>query len=460
MTFDPPLPRGGEIAVLGLGRSGLAATELLRRGGANVYVSDSSQGEEIKAAAEKAHSWGAGAEAGRHDLERIGRSALVVASPGISPQSASIAEALERGIPIVSEIEIALRALGKTPYIAVTGTNGKSTTTALIAHLLRSAGKDAVEAGNIGTPLSMVALRAKRPDWISLEMSSFQLHDTPAIAPAVGVLTNLTPDHLDRYPTADAYYADKALLFRNALSASRWVVNGDDDAVMRMTESVAGQRYRFSVNGEADAFVSGKATGEQLEVLGADIMPAADVPTLGRHNLANTLAALLAVISASEEFQSEWARRKFGASVREFGGLPHRLEQVAAKGGVIWINDSKATNVASTTVALRSMKRPTVLLMGGLHKGEPYTPLIPEIRRVVRKVIAYGESASIIAGDLKSAVDVERRGDDFEDVILSARKIAKSGDVVLLSPACSSYDMFRDFEERGSRFREIVERMV
>ncbi len=456
MIFDPPLPRGGEIAIVGLGRSGLAATELLRRSGASVYVSDASNSPDVREAAARAVELGADAESGRHDLDRISRSSLLVASPGISPDAPPLKAAAGKGVPIVSEVEIGLRALGKVKFIAVTGTNGKSTTTALIAHLLRGLGANAVEAGNIGTPLSSYALADAPPEWIALEMSSFQLHDTPSIAPEVGVLTNLSPDHLDRYESVKQYYADKELIFRNATDRSNWVINGDDSQVGKMARGARGRVYRFSVNGMADAYLKRDTGGDALILSGKKVLGAAELPVLGEHNIANTLAALLAVSIAHPKFQKADALAMLSESVRTFKGLPHRLEVVGEKGGVLWINDSKATNVSSTLVAIQSMTRPFVLLLGGKHKGESYSSLAAPTKNLIRKVIAYGESAELIEKDMKSTVDVEKAGNDFESVIEAARRNARDGDAVLLSPACSSYDMFRNFEERGDRFRQIV----
>lgn len=458
MIFDPPLPRGGEIAVIGLGRSGLAATELLRRGGATVYISDAADSETVRAAAAKAVGFGAAADFGKHDLERIGRASMLVASPGISPMAPPLKSAAAHGVQVVSEVEIALRALRKEKYVAVTGTNGKSTTTALIAHLFRALGATALEAGNIGTPLSAIAL-GEQPAWIALEMSSFQLHDTPSIAPEVGVLTNLSPDHLDRYDSEKAYYADKALLFQNASDRSNWVINGDDAAVGKMTHGIRGRLYRFSLQGEADAHLARGAGGDVLFLKGKPVIKSSELPILGSHNVANVLAALLAVSIAHPKFQKSDALAMLAEGVRSFRGLPHRLEMVGNKGGVLWFNDSKATNVGSTLVALESMTRPYVLLLGGKHKGESYASLIPALKRFGKKVVAYGESAGLIEKDLKSAVDVERAGNDFEAVIRSAKDSANDGDAVLLSPACSSYDMFSSFEERGERFRALVSEM-
>jgi UDP-N-acetylmuramoylalanine--D-glutamate ligase len=448
------VPLEGEIAVIGLARSGRAAAMLLRKHGYNVYASDVVSSPDTGRCAEDLRAQGVAVDVGRHDLERLERASLVVTSPGVPPSARPIAFAREKGVRIASEVEVALHFLGESRIIAVTGTNGKTTTTALIAHLLRGLDLEAVEAGNIGTPLSEIASRDQQPKWISLEMSSFQLHDTPSLKPDVGVLTNLSPDHLDRYATIEEYYSDKARLFANANPNSVWVVNADDNAVAAMVRDVAGHKYAFSIVDEAAAHFDARAN--QLVVLGAPLLSRKDLPLLGQHNVGNALAASLAVMAADRSHQTQRARKGIAAALKTFRSLPHRLELVGEFGGVQWINDSKATNVSSTGVAIDGMERPTVLLLGGRHKGEAYTPLAEAVRRKVTRVIAFGEAASIIATDLRPAVDVVRLGSDFEEVIRAAKAAARAGDAVLLSPACSSYDMFSNYEERGERFRELA----
>src|SRR6185369_3233682 len=236
----------GEISVIGLARSGRAVAELLRRAGADVYASDAKAGHAVLRAALALEPLGVDVEKGGHDLDRITRSALVVVSPGVPPDAPPMSAARNAGVAIVGELEVALQFLPHERYIAVTGTNGKTTTTALVNKLLSGLGYDSVSAGNIGTPLSEIALRDKQPDWIALETSSFQLHDTPSIAPAVGILTNLSANHLDRYDSVEAYFADKAQLFRNAHDRSVWVTNADDDEVQRMARGVRGRHLRFT----------------------------------------------------------------------------------------------------------------------------------------------------------------------------------------------------------------------
>ncbi|MDP9178125.1 MAG: UDP-N-acetylmuramoyl-L-alanine--D-glutamate ligase [Gemmatimonadota bacterium] len=452
MTEDAP--PGGEIAVLGLGKSGTAVTRLLLSEGRRVYASDSGASSAASQNAEKLKVLGADAVSGSHDLERIARASLVVVSPGIPPEAPPLRSARDARVPIVSEIEIALRHLPSAKIVAVTGTNGKTTTTALVGHILRGLGVDAVDGGNIGTPLTEVALRNPQPAWIALEMSSFQLHDTPSLSPTVGVLTNLSPDHLDRYAGEAEYYADKALLFANAQETSRWVVNADDNRVQAMAAEVSGRKYGFSIEGQSDASVD-PATG-RLMLFGNVLMERNELGLLGNHNVANALAAALAVHAADEGFQSPEARGRIRAALAAFRPLSHRLEIVGEFGGVQWINDSKATNVSSTRVAVEGMRRPTILLLGGRHKGEPYASLGDAIRKNVKQVIAYGEAGPEVEKDLSGIVPLQRLDADFEEVIRRARELAIPGDAILLSPACSSYDMFRNYEERGARFRELA----
>jgi UDP-N-acetylmuramoylalanine--D-glutamate ligase len=443
----------GEVAVIGLGRSGRSVSALLRRAGARVYASDAAETD--AGTIGQLARIGVDARGGGHDLDRISAAAVVVVSPGVPPGAPPLVRARERNVPVVSEVEVALSFLPAVRCIAVTGTNGKSTVTALAAHLLRALGIDAAAAGNIGTPLSDVALRLSPPAWVALELSSFQLHDTPSIAPAVGVLTNLEPDHLDRYASLEEYYGDKMRLFANAAADSIWVTNADDAEVTRRTAHVPGAHRRFSMRDpEADAGPSG--TPDEWRLLGARFLATADIPLLGAHNIANTLAAALAVAAADPAHRTGAARARLVEGVRTFKALPHRLEVVAEVGGVLWIDDSKATNVSSARVAIDAMTRPTVVLLGGKHKHEPYTALLDGLTRHASLVIAYGEAAPVIEADLGGHVPLVRLGSSFHDVISCARAAARPGGAVLLSPACSSYDMFTDYEERGDTFRRMV----
>lgn len=452
-----------EVAVVGLGKSGRAAAELLARDGVPVYASDAGRGPAALAAAERLAALGVSVETGGHDLPRIARASLVVASPGIPPQAPPLRAARDAGVRVVGELEIALRYLPGLRYAAITGTNGKTTTTALVGHILRTLGHDAVDAGNIGTPLADLALRDEPPGWCALETSSFQLHDTPGLAPTVGVVTNLSPDHLDRYPDVRSYYADKARIFCNARPESRWVLNGDQPEVLRLHElrdspraaTLLGTVHTFSLERQdADAWYD--RDGGRLMLLGEPLLDRGELRLAGDHNVANALCAALAVVLMDDAHRAPAARERISAALRSFRALAHRLEPVGEWGDVVWINDSKATNVSSTLVAVAGMTRPTVVLLGGRHKGEPYTALLEPLRAHAKAVLAYGEAAGEVERDLGAHLRVERMGSDFREILSRARAIAAPGDAILLSPACSSYDMFDNYEHRGAEFRRLA----
>lgn len=462
------------IGVLGLARSGRGAAALALASGAEVYASDAGDSPALRDAAAAVRSLGGRAEVGGHDLAELARCDLLVVSPGIPPTAPVLADPRVREVPCVSELEFAFGKL-RSPVIAITGTNGKTTTTALTSHLLETAGLDAPAAGNIGLALSEVALRERAPDWVVVEASSFQLAGTRRFAPRIGVLTNLAPDHLDRYPSVEAYYADKARLFANASAESAWVLNGEDPAVLSLVGGRPGRRYLFRVASRPDAgeeggycaeggaSVEGGAPTEGgalaecgdlvLRLGGREerLIAADELALLGAHNRANALAAALAARLAGAGLDA--VRR----GLRSFRALSHRLEPVLERGGVLWINDSKATNISSTRVAVEGMTRPTVLLLGGRHKGEPYTNLLDVLVGRVRAVVAYGEAGAQVEEDLGPHLPVERVTGSFEEVVARAAELAQPGDAVLLSPACSSFDMFRNYEERGDRFRELVQ---
>ena len=452
--------RQGEFAVIGLARSGIAAVRLLRAAGLSVYASDTSKAEAVRSAGAMLERDGASVELGIHNVQRIAHCSLLVVSPGIPPTAPPIRAALSAGVPVVSEVEVGLRLLPALRYIAVTGTNGKTTTTALIGHLLRALGHEAADVGNIGTPVSELALMKTPPTWAALELSSFQLHDTPGIMPDVGVITTLSPDHLDRYGSVADYYADKKRLFANAEVSSRWVTTADSADVDALVAGIPGQWHRFSVHRtDVDGYYH-RGSG-MLHVFGEPLVARDTFALAGDHNVANALAALLAVMAADPLHRIPSARALLAKAIGTFGALPHRLEPVVDRYEILWLNDSKATNIDSTTVALASMSRPTIVLLGGRHKGESYTALVPELLRTAKAVLAYGEAGALITGDLEAPlhgrVSVEHcASDSFEQVMTRARALAVAGDVVLLSPACSSYDMFNNYEERGREFARLA----
>jgi UDP-N-acetylmuramoylalanine--D-glutamate ligase len=439
---------GAEAAVIGLGRSGIAATRLLRRRGVPVYASDAGTGALYDRTAEQLRAEGADVEVGGHDLSRIARAGLCVVSPGVPPSTPALRAARDAEVPVRAEADVALEALAGVPYIAITGTNGKTTTTALTGHLLGTAGRRVATCGNIGTPLSEVAL-GDRPEWMAVELSSFQLHDMMLTRPTVGVLTNLSPDHLDRYDSLEEYYRDKRRLFLNATGESVWVTNADDPASRDVAAGVPGAALRFSTQSRSDGWYDRAL--DRLRIGPEEIMPRADLHLFGDHNVANALAASLAV------HRTGVALPEIAEGLRTFRALAHRMEPVGEVDGVLYINDSKATNVSSTEVAVAALARPFVLLLGGRHKGEPYTRLAPYLKDRCRAVVAFGEAGPIVVADLQGHAPIEHvTSADFDAVMARGRGLARPGDAVLLSPACSSYDMFKNYEQRGARFREIV----
>jgi UDP-N-acetylmuramoylalanine--D-glutamate ligase len=446
--FDHWLSSGREVAVVGLGKSGLSASLLLRARGIPVYASDRGVGPDFDASAGTLREAGAQVELGGHNLERIARAAAVVVAPGVPPQVPALEAARRAGLEIHAEVDVGFVALRGTRCVGITGTNGKTTTTSLISHVLASAGLRAETAGNIGRPLCEVARSGNPPDWLALELSSFQLHDSPNLKPAMGVLTNLAPNHLDRYASLDEYYADKALLFRNADTESVWITNADDAAVEKMTDRVPGTRLQFSIERRADAWYD--RAGSRLMLGDTAVLRRAELPLLGDHNVANALAAVLVAARAGCSNES------IAVGLRSFRAIPHRVEPVREVNGVLWINDSKSTNITSTEVAIAALDRRFVLLLGGRHKGEPYTRLADRLQKRCRAVVAYGEAGPLIVKDLGPSLNVVP-AESFAEVLTVARELARPGEAVLLSPACSSYDMFRNYEERGDRFRAAVE---
>ncbi|MBP9899712.1 MAG: UDP-N-acetylmuramoyl-L-alanine--D-glutamate ligase, partial [Gemmatimonadales bacterium] len=333
------LADGREVAVAGLARSGAAAAQLLRARWIPVYVSDGGATEKVVAVAAELRALQdpqLDVQVGAHDLVRIGRAAALILSPGIPPTAAVVRAAVDAGVPVFAEAQLGLDALAGVPYIAVTGTNGKTTTTALLEHLMQAAGRHAVAAGNIGLPLSDVARSETAPQWLAVELSSFQLHDCPDLMPTVGILTNLAPDHLDRYPDLASYYADKARLFARASGTSCWVTNLDDPESRRMIATVPGRHLAFSVapGVRADAWYD--RAGDQLMLAGAPLLPREALPLLGDHNVANVLAAALALHATGI------GHAALADGIRSFRPMAHRLEPVREVDGVLWVNDSKA----------------------------------------------------------------------------------------------------------------------
>jgi UDP-N-acetylmuramoylalanine--D-glutamate ligase len=446
--------RGSKVAVVGLGASGRAAARLILEKGGEVYVSDVRADAQTAAGGAELRDLGADVERGGHDVERMARADLVVVSPGIPPDAPVLRALAERGVRWISEPELAFRFFSG-PLIAVTGTNGKTTTTLLVAHLLEASGLRAAAGGNVGGGLaptaSELALRADAPDWYVLEMSSYQLAGIERFRPDIGVVTNLSPDHLDRYGSVEAYYADKARLFSNADDASRWILPAGDREVAALAGDAPGARHHFGLAASegTQAFVrDGHLT---LRVDGdEELVAVTDLPLLGRHNQLDALAASLAARVAGADAEG------IGRGLRTARPLPHRLQPVAEGRGVLWVNDSKATNVAATRSALESLSRPVVLLLGGKDKGEDFGTLAPALPGRVRAIVAFGAAAARIASALQGLVPLTVERGSMAEVVAAAGARAVEGDIVLLSPACSSFDMFENYEDRGRRFAALA----
>jgi UDP-N-acetylmuramoylalanine--D-glutamate ligase len=387
----------------------------------------------------------------------------VVKSPGVPREVPVIAAALERGIDVVGELELAWRAMPNR-FVAVTGTNGKTTTVELLGHLYRTAGEPVAVAGNVGTPLSALATYSantgnKSPSGrldpsatVVCEASSFQLEDTTAFAPECAVFLNLAPDHLDRHADLDDYLAAKLRIFANQGNDDIAVYNADDPALAEVDLGGCARRISFCHGAGPDCEVS--LSEGTIFYGGESLLMVDELGLLGEHNVANAMAAAAAALSMGLD------RDAVREGLRSFAGVPHRLEQVAEIGGVRFVNDSKATNVASATVGILAFDGGVHAILGGSEKGEPFGPLADPVRERCVACYLTGASVERLAEELAPVIEcgVElHRCVDLEDAVRRAATAARPGEVVLLSPACASFDAFRDFEERGERFRQIVE---
>ena len=442
---------GEMVAVVGLAASGWAAAGLALEKGGEVHVSDLRTDTATHARGAELRARGADVELGSHPIDRIASAGTVVVSPGIRPDASVLNELGERGVHWISEPEFAFRFFDG-PLIAVTGTNGKTTTAALVAHLLEEDGQDVALGGNIGAafgpPASELALRERSPAWYVVEMSSFQLGAIDRFKPDIGVMTNLAPDHLDWYPSVESYYADKANLFRNADDDSRWVLNGDDPALAALAEGIPGRRFFFSrtSGGRPGAYLDGDVLTLDVSGEAEALGHVEDIALLGVHNVENALAAATTARLAGASAES--IRRGLATAK----ALPHRTEKVAEAKGVRWVNDSKATNVAAARSAIASLDGALLVLLGGKDKGEDFSTLVAALSKADARVLTFGEAGPRIFQTLDGHVPVELLAGGFDEVMEVAGQRSVPGTTVLLSPACSSYDMFESYEERGARF--------
>jgi UDP-N-acetylmuramoylalanine--D-glutamate ligase len=386
---------------------------------------------------------------GKFDEAEFREADVLVVSPGISLADPSIQAARDAGVEVIGDIELFCRA-ARRPVIGVTGSNGKSTVTKLAEELLEAAGVKVLTGGNIGRP-ALDLLNAKEPAYYLLELSSFQLETTHSLVTEVAVILNISPDHMDRYPDLNAYAAAKT---RIAGSTTTLVLNRDDPTLVSLAAITKDSNVvTFGLNrppSGRDLGVVQQNAADWL-ILGSEmLLPAADLKIEGRHNVANALAAL----AIANSIASGQTTNMVGA-LREFSGLPHRCEVVGNCGGVLWINDSKGTNVGATVAALEGMDRPVVLIAGGQAKNADFGPLARSARRFARQVVLFGEDREQIHKSLSGAVPVTTVTTLAEATRLAA-EWAQTGDVVLFSPACASFDMFDNFEHRGDTFRELV----
>jgi UDP-N-acetylmuramoylalanine--D-glutamate ligase len=450
----PELP-DGPFLVVGLARSGQAAARLLAGRGEDVIGVDSNHPDGA------AGLEGAGVEVvlDTDGLAQLDGTRTVVKSPGVPREAPVIAAALERGIEVIGELELAWRTIPNR-FVAVTGTNGKTTVAELLGHLYRTAGEPVEVAGNVGTPLASLTGEVDPAATVVCEASSFQLEDSVAFAPECAVFLNLAPDHLDRHRDLESYLAAKLRIFANQGNDDVAVYNADDPVLAGTDLGGCARRVSFCVGAAPDCEVS-LAEGTVFYD-GEPLLAVSELGLFGEHNVANAMAAAAAALAMGID------RDAVREGLRSFAGVPHRLEPVAELGGVRFVNDSKASNVSSATVGLRAFvdaegaaAAPTVhAILGGSDKGEDFAPLLEPVREACVAVYLIGATAGRLAEMLAPAVESGlelHRCDDLEDAVRLAAAAARPGDVVLLSPACASFDAFENFERRGERFREIVD---
>ena len=440
-----------QVVVVGAGASGVAAAELLVSRGAHVTLADTAT---ALADAVRLTAQGIALALGPHDATLFASAHLLVLSPGVPLDQPAIAAARARGVPVIGEIELACRWLAGR-VIAITGTKGKSTTTTLAARMLAEAGFDAPAGGNLGEPLSR-HVAASRPDtWHVVEVSSFQLETTDRFHPRVAVLLNLSPDHLDRHGSFDAYRAAKARIFRNQTADDWAIVNADDPQALALAREGRARRLDFALDArlgdgvtvEGDAIVHRRAGAAE------PLLPVRSVSLPGRHLLGDVLAA--AAVGCVAGVPPAAMRR----AVEGFHGLPHALERVAAIDGVRFVDDSKATNIASARRSIESFDDSVVAIMGGRFKGGRFEDLRDVAAARVRAIVAIGEAQPLIRAALGSVVPVYDAA-SMREAVRRAFALARPQGVVLLAPACASFDMFRDYADRGRQFRAEAEQVV
>lgn len=446
---------GKAVVVIGMARSGIAAARFLLARGARVTVNDAQpeermSGEQSETLAELRHS-GIEVVTGGHPDELFARADLVVVSPGVPLAIPPLIKAREAGIEIIGEVELAARSL-RGRIVGITGTNGKTTTTTLIGEILAGGGLPVHVGGNIGTPLVELVDREAPGDWIVAELSSFQLEAVDQLHVSVAVMLNITPDHLDRYPSMEEYAEAKANILRRQVPSDTAVLNADDARVRGFAARTPARVVLFRVKGELaeGIFLRGESVvyrdgrgGEQI------LVERRDIPLPGLHNLENVMAALAVGLVCGVDLDS--MRR----SIRAFKAVEHRLEPVAEIEGIRFYNDSKATNVDAAIQSLTSFDGQVTVILGGKDKGSDFTPLVPLVRDRCDQVILIGSAAEKIAAALEGIAPLHRCA-TLEEAVRLAFTLSRPGGVVLLAPACASFDMFQNYEHRGRVFKQAV----
>ena len=442
------------IVVLGGGISGYGSAVLAKKRGFEVFLSDRGPiADRYKA---KLDEWGIPYEEGRHTEELILSATEVIKSPGIPDKAPIVQQLREQGTPIISEIEFAGRYMGKARCICITGSNGKTTTTSLIYRILRDAGYKVALGGNIGESFAY-SVATGDYDWYVLELSSFQLDGMYSFRAHIALLMNITPDHLDRYDYCFQNYVNsKMRITQNQTSRDWFIYSGDDEVVWHEVEQrpLKARQLPFAakcqlVSGSGDGWVDGKTL--RVEVRGQRLTLNTDKMQIkGLHNCYNAMAASLAALAAGI------SPTKIRRSIYAFSPVEHRLEPAKEANGALWINDSKATNVDSVWYALESMTRPVVWIAGGTDKGNDYGPLIEFARRKVHTLICMGLDNQKLIDSFTGVVGRVVDTRSLDEAMTAAREAAREGDVVLLSPACASFDLFNNYEHRGRLFKEWV----
>jgi len=444
---------GKSVAVVGMARSGMAAAEFLWKRGARVTLSDSRPASALESEIRFLNEREIPYEAGGHSMELFDSVDLIVVSPGVPLSLPVLRHAAQMGKTLISEIELASRYL-RGKVIAITGTNGKTTTTTLIGEILRTGGFPVQVGGNIGTPLISLVESSGEDTWSVVELSSFQLEAVPTFRPDIAVILNITPDHLDRYASFEAYAQTKLNIFENQVSSDFAVLNHDDQNLQKAAAKIRSQVFWFSGSHEVKCgtyavagqivFKSG-TTSEQM-------MTCDEVPLKGRHNIENVAAAITATRLAGIPASS------VARGVRNFKAVEHRLEPVAEINGVHFFNDSKATNVDATIKALEAFESGVILILGGRDKGGDFKVLSHLLRERAKSVILLGEASDKIRTQLSGTVPMTQ-AHSMDDAVRLALQQAAPGNTVLLAPACASFDMFQNYEHRGKEFKGAVARL-